>query len=349
MRITRRAFVTSSLALPFLSPKGSSAQAPVFIGDMHFHSFFGTSLNHSRPVAETMKAGPATLVSWAISGDGPWIAPIARGWGQKSVPQPGETYAYFRRQIGHIKAHCAEQNLKLVRGPADVDRALNGEPHIVLAVEGAVFIEDDIGRLKAAYDLGVRHIQLVHFIRNTIGDFQTESPQHNGLTDLGKRVVAECNRLGILVDLAHCTEAAVNDALVASNRPVVWSHSSVTTTAEPHWSEVAWRARQLRLPAAKAIAARGGVVGLWALRQDVGGTPAAYADRLAALADLIGEDHAAIGTDINGLGKNGVLNSYADVARVIRLWQEKKLPPGRIRKLAIGNFARVLKSALRPA
>lgn len=349
MSFTRRAFVTSSLALPFLSPSGSSAQAPVFIGDMHFHSFFGTSTYHSRPVAEAMKAGPATLVSWAMSGDGPWIQPIARGWGQKSVPQPGETYAYFQREMSRIKAHCAEQKLKLVRGPSDVDLALKGDPHIVLAVEGAVFVERDIGLVKAAYDIGVRHLQLVHFIRNSIGDFQTEAPEHNGLTDLGKQVVTECNRLGILVDLAHCTEATVNDALAVSKRPMIWSHSSVTVTGKPQWNQVAWRARQLTVPAAKAIAAKGGVIGLWAVRQDVGDTPAAYADRLDDLASLIGEDNAAIGTDLNGLGKNGVLNSYADVARVIQHWQAKKLPPGRLQKLAIGNFARVLKAALKPA
>ncbi|KAB2849389.1 MAG: hypothetical protein F9K44_08080, partial [Hyphomicrobiaceae bacterium] len=123
----------------------------------------------------------------------------------------------------------------------------------------------------------------------------------------------------------------------------------VTASAEPHWSQVAWRARQLRLPAAKAIAAKGGVVGLWALKQDVGDTPAAYAERLAGLADLIGEDNAAIGTDINGLGRNGVLNSYADVALVIQHWRDRKMLPARLQKLAIGNFARVLKAALKPA
>ena len=349
MSLTRRAFVSSSLALPFLSPRGARAQSPVFIGDMHFHSFFGTSTYHSRPVAETMRAGPATLVSWAISGDGPWIHPIPRGWGQKSVPNPGETFAYFQRELSRIKAHVAEQKLKIVRGPADVDLALKGEPHIVLAVEGAVFVESDIGRLKAAYDLGVRHIQLVHFIRNTLGDFQTEAPEHNGLTELGKRAVAECNRLGILVDLAHATEATVNDALAVSKRPMIWSHSGVTKTDKPQWNQVAWRARQLTLPAAKAIAAKGGVVGLWALKQDVGDSPAAYGDKLNSMADLIGENHAAIGTDMNGLGKHGVLNNYADVARVIQHWQERKLPPARLQKLAIGNFARVLKEALRPA
>ena len=53
----------------------------------------------------------------------------------------------------------------------------------------------------------------MHYIRNALGDFQTERPQHGGLTELGKKVVQECNRLGILVDLAHATADAVTQAL----------------------------------------------------------------------------------------------------------------------------------------
>ena len=63
-----------------------------------------------------------------------------------------------------------------MRTPEDVDRALKGEPHVVLAIEGASSFDDGAGQIKAAYDLGVRHVQLVHYIKNTIGDFQTEKP-----------------------------------------------------------------------------------------------------------------------------------------------------------------------------
>ena len=55
----------------------------------------------------------------------------------------------------------------------------------------------------------------------------TEAPEHGGLSEFGKRVVAECNRLGILVDLAHCTDEAVTQALAISKAPMVWSHSSI--------------------------------------------------------------------------------------------------------------------------
>src|SRR5262249_40159619 len=202
-------------------------------------------------------------------------------------------------ELARIKAHIAEQGLKVVRSPADVDLALGGDPHVVLAVEGADFVEGDLARVKVAYDLGIRHLQLVHFIRNPIGDFQTEQPEHNGLTEFGRKVVLECNRLGILVDLAHSSRAATSQALAVAKVPLVWSHGSVTGTARPDWSMIGWRARQLTMEEARAIARAGGVIGLWALGPDVGRTIEAYAERMIALASTVGDDHAAFGTRMN--------------------------------------------------
>jgi membrane dipeptidase len=252
---------------------------------------------------------------------------------------------WFQKELARVKAHIAEQNLKIVKGPDDVDLALKGDPHVVLSVEGASFLDDDLAQLQAAYDLGIRHIQLVHYIRNAIGDFQTEQPAHSGLSEHGKKVVQECNRLGILVDLAHSTADAVTQALAISKAPMVWSHSSVTRARKPTWTLPAWQARQLSLEGAKAIAAKGGVVGLWALRTDVGQTPEAYADRLSEMADWLGEDHVAFGTDMNGLA-SPVLSSYADVRRVVDTWEQRRMSEGRVRKLAIENYARVLKAAM---
>ena len=259
-----------------------------------------------------------------------------------------EPLGWFQRELGRIKAHVADQKLKIVRSASDVDRALRGEPQIVLSVEGASFIENDAGRVKVAYDLGVRHLQLVHYTRNTLGDIQTDPPEHKGLTELGKQVVRECNRLGILVDLAHCTEATARDALSVSRAPVVWSHGSVTRGPAAPPSALVWRRRQLSLDVAREIARKGGVVGLWALAPDVGKTVEAYGDRIAQLAEWLGEDHVAFGTDMNGLATFSVVSGYAEVRRIVEHWQRQRLPETRIRKLAIGNYARVLKAALQP-
>jgi membrane dipeptidase len=342
----RRQLLKAGFAWPFAVAGSAFAKDPIFIGDMHFHLLFiGPNPAASNPLARNLAGGRATLVAWSLVGDLPWMGVTPRGFKQKSVPKPGETVTWFQAELARVKAHIAEQNLKIVKGPEDVDLALKGEPHVVLSVEGASFLDDDPSQLQAAYDAGIRHIQLVHYIRNTLGDFQTEKPQHGGLSDQGKKVVQECNRLGILVDLAHSTPDAVTQALAVSKVPMVWSHSSVTRTRKPQWMMSVTQARQLSLEGAKAIAAKGGVVGLWALRSDVGHTPEAYADRLSEMADWLGEDHAAFGTDMNGL-LGPVLTSYADLRRVVDYWEQRRMSESRIRKLAIENYARVLRQAM---
>jgi membrane dipeptidase len=342
----RRQLLKAGLALPFAFTGSALAKDPIYIADMHYHLLFvGPNPASSSPLGRNMAGGKATLVAWSLVGDLPWMTVTPHGFKQKSAPKAGETVTWFQAELARVKAHIAEQNLKIVKTPDDIDLALKGVPHVVLSVEGASFLDEGISQLQAAYDMGIRHIQLVHYIRNAIGDFQTERPEHSGLTELGKKVVQECNRLGILVDLAHCTADAVTQALAVSKMPMVWSHSSVTRTRKPTWTMPVTQARQLSLEGAKAITAKGGVVGLWALRSDVGQTPEAYADRLSEMADWLGDDHVAFGTDMNGL-IGPVLNSFADLRRVVDHWQRRQLSESRIRKLAIENYARVLRQAM---
>jgi membrane dipeptidase len=345
---SRRRFLTTGLAAALLPTSVWAETRPsVLVGDMHFHLFFfGPRPASARALAREMAAGRATLAAWSLVGDVPWLTLGRRGFAQKGTPTPGAAVTWFQAELGRIKSYIAAQGLKIVATPADVDLALKGDPHIVLSVEGATFVDDDLSQLKAAYDAGVRQVQLVHYIRNSIGDFQTGRPEHGGLTAFGRSVVAECNRLGILIDLAHCTAEAVRDALAVSKGPMVWSHSSVARGgASPRWTMPAWQARQLAPDTARAIAAKGGVVGLWGVRSDVGQTVGAYADRMAELADLLGEDHGAFGTDMDGIA-NPVIASFADLQRVVEHWHRRGLTEPRIRKLAIENYARVLKQAL---
>lgn len=340
----RRQFLASAIAAPFVLAERAAAQGDVFLADMHFHSFFGPSIYHSRPVAGALASGRASLVAWALAGDVPWFD-WRQSFRQHSIPKPGEALGWFQRELARIKAHATEQGLRIALTPADVERAERGEPHIVLAVEGASFV-DEPAHVKLAYDAGIRHLQLVHFIRSPLGDFQTQPPYHNGLTALGRQVVQECNRLGILVDLAHCTPATVKGALAVSKAPMVWSHGSVTTGPAPHPGLVIWKARQLALADARAIAKAGGVVGLWGLTLDVGTSVEGYAARMLQLADWLGDRHVGFGSDINGLGPNAIIKGYADLRRTIDLWQRQKVPAARISRLAGANYARVLKAAM---
>jgi membrane dipeptidase len=345
--MNRRRFVTAGLAASLVPTAGALGQrAPVPVADMHFHLFFfGRNPAQATALAQEMAEAKATLAAWALVGDVPWLARSQRGFVQKGAPGRGEALAWFQAELARIKQYLAAQGLKIATTGADIDLAVQGDPHIVLAVEGATFFDGDLAQLQTAHDAGIRQIQLVHYIRNAIGDFQTARPEHGGLTDLGKRVVAECNRLGVLVDLAHCTPAAVADALAVSTQPMVWSHSSVARGRNPQWTQPAWQARQLPLESARAIAGKGGVIGLWALRIDVGQSVEAYADRLSELADWLGEDHAALGTDRNGF-PDPVIAGFADLQRVVARWEQRGMAAPRVHKLAVGNYARVLKQVL---
>lgn len=342
--MNRRKFIASALSAPFILSTRAFAQAPVFLGDMHAHSFFAESKFHFRPWAQTLAAGNATLVAWSITGDLLWFD--FKTYEQKSIPREGEIFGFVQRELGRVRTHLAEQKLRTIRVAGDVDLALKGTPHVVMAIEGATFIENNVNRVKAVYDIGVRQLQLVHYTSNTLGDRQTNPPEHRGLSETGKRVVSECNRLGMLVDLTHCSEATARDALSVSRVPVIWSHGSVAKQPTTNPSAVIWRRRQLSLELAKEIAAKGGVVGIWTLAPDVGKTVESYADRVLELAEWIGEDHVAFGTDMNGLGLYKSLSDYTDLKRVIDYWRSKGIPESRIAKLAIGNYARVLKTAL---
>jgi membrane dipeptidase len=345
----RRHFLKAGLAWPLTFASPTFADDPIYIADMHFHLFFpGQGSAPQRPLRNLLAGSNATLVAWSLVGDLLWLRPTPGGLKQKGAPKPGEASAWFQQELVRMKKHIADQNLKVVRTPADVALALKGDPHVVLSVEGASFLDDDLKHLKMAYDLGIRHIQLVHYVRNTIGDLQTERPEQNGLSAFGRTVVQACNRLGILVDLAHCTENVVTQALAVSKAPMVWSHGSVTKSRKPNWSMVAWQARQLSVDGARAIGAKGGVVGLWTLRSDTGPTVEVYADRLLEMADWLGEDHVAFGTDMNAVTSPFVA-SYADLRRVLEYWKRRKVSEGRMRKLAIENYARVLRQALEPS
>jgi membrane dipeptidase len=108
---------------------------------------------------------------------------------------------------------------------------------------------------------------------------------------------------------------------------------------------VAWQARQLSMEGAKAITGKAGVVGLWTLRADTGLTVEAYADRLLEMADWLGEDHVAFGTDMNAVSSPFVA-SYAQLQRALKYWQQQNVSERRMRKVAMENYVRVLRQAL---
>ena len=309
-------------------------------------------------LADEMRANGVALVAWALPADMPWIQPVATGIAQKSEPAPGEPAAFFARRIDGENATIARNGLKRVLTRADVDDcAVGGEHGVVLAAEGADFLEGRLDGLAAAVAKGLRHVQLVHYMRSFVGDRQTSEPQWGGgLSDFGQQLVEACNEHGVLIDLAHCAEPAVEQALRISKRPMVWSHSWVGSTGGRWQDSYGFEQRRLSLARARAIADRGGVVGVWSFglerpnyRSDgwpVGrDDPKGYAKAIAALVEQIGADHVGFGTDLAGVGKSTSIDDYAGVRRVVEHLQDMKLPASTIERVACGNYARVLKDA----
>jgi len=103
----------------------------------------------------------------------------------------------------------------------------------LIGIEGGHQINDSLPVLRQMYAAGARYMTLTHAINTRWGDSATANPVHNGLTPFGKAVVAEMNRLGMLVDLSHVSEKTMRDALAVSQAPVIFSHSGAAAVA-PH-------------------------------------------------------------------------------------------------------------------
>jgi len=244
-----------------------------------------------------------------------------------------------------MRKYLAGVDLAYVQNPADIDSARSGTPHVVIAVEGAGFAADSLELIDQAYADGLRHLQLVHYIRNSLGDFQTEPPEHEGLTSLGASVVKSCNRLGILVDLAHATNPAIDKALEISTAPIIWSHSAITKT-HYSWQQSSNLSRLLYIDYAKKIAQRGGAVGLWSLKSTVKDSPDGYASELMRMVDAIGPEHVMFGTDLDGVGKFGVMDQLGDLRKVADLLRERGVDEKTLRAVCFDNYARCLRAAM---
>ena len=355
--ITRRLLLRAAGAGLAVGAGTAHAQPRPPIADLHSHYGLITRSLATSGLADDLRQQRVALMAWKLVADGRWIGRTPTGIVQKSEPAPGELVAYFHARLDRMRAYAAQHRLKTVLSAADVEGciAADGQPGIVLASEGADFLEGRLGNLQAAYDKGLRHLQLVHYIRTPVGDYQTVPPVHNGLSALGRLLVEACNDKGMLVDLAHGTPESVDQALQIAKVPMVWSHGWVDRAAGRFTDPYGFLQRRLSLAQAKAIADQGGVVGLWGLGLAnpragwrVGARDTrAYARELADLVDKIGREHVAFGTDIEGVGPNWSVNDYSGVRTVLDHLQQMRLPSETIERVAYGNYARVLKAALR--
>jgi membrane dipeptidase len=259
-------------------------------------------------VAAARAAGLAAVTLSTVA-DLRVLAPDAHKGLRASRPfRPGEAQADHRRQVGGISRIVAAAGLPVATTAAEIEAAsAAGRTAVLLSCEGGDFLEGRLEPLAEARAAGASSLTLVHYRVNDIGDVQTEDPVHGGLTHFGRQVVAECNRLGVIIDCAHATFETTADVLTNSSQPVMVSHSHLDHADRHH-------PRLLSSQHARAVASAGGLIGAW----PAGVTSASlaeFADEVIRLIDLVGVGHVAIGTDLDA-NYRPVLTSYADFARL---------------------------------
>jgi len=285
--------------------------------------------------------------------------------------QPGDAYDRFLKGLASMDQQLKGNHVKRSFSPDDVRTAhKNRQPTVIQAVEGGHFLQGHLERVEEAYNRGLRHFGLLHDsdASEPLGDVYTNPPRFGGLTAFGANVIKECNRLGMLVDLAHANVQATEAALKVTTRPVIISHTGLDTQlgSNPSIAQM-MRPRLISKEQAKMVANAGGLVGVWTHLAD---TPLDYAKNIRALVDVIGVDHVCIGTDTKltqpgsrpGGPRPGQKSGGRVGERTNQAWQDQTtgfyyvvvdamlktgFTPNEIGRIGGGNFLRVFGEAVK--
>lgn len=192
----------------------------------------------------------------------------------------------------------SDGQVTLIQSVGDLDRFLQARASTprrlgaLLAVEGLHALEGEIAHLDTLIAAGYRMMSPTHLHDNALGGSSTGLAK-DGLTDFGRHVVRRMNDRQVIIDLAHASDTVIRDILALTERPVVVSHTGVRATCPSP--------RNLSDAQIRAIAAQGGVIGVGFWERAVCGThPRAIARAMRHVADLVGVEHVALGSDFDG-------------------------------------------------
>ena len=216
----------------------------------------------------------------------------------QKLTKEDEAYERFINGLDAMDEVLKNNKINRSLNLADLNTAYkNKEATVIQSVEGGHFLEGKIERLENAYNRGLRHLGLLHDNDASVplGDIYTNPAKYGGLTAFGRDVIKECNRLGILVDLTHCSNDTINAALKLSTKPVIISHTGLDTQLGQNANMAKMmRPRLISKEQAKIVADAGGIIGVWTHLSD---SPLEYAKNIRAIVDVVGIEHVCIGTD----------------------------------------------------
>ncbi len=258
-----------------------------------------------------------------------------------------------------VRRHPAD--LQIATSAADVEGIVSeGKLAALLAVEGGHAIEGRLETLARFRALGVRYMTLTHTCSHGWADSSDGDPLHGGLSDFGREVVREMNRLGILVDVSHASDATFWDVIEVARAPVIASHSSARALA-PH-------PRNLADDMIRAIGSSGGVVMVsflplhidpektpasllsgwhWFTHPRGGETPLALVvDHIDQVVRVAGIEHVGLGSDFDNtpFAPEG-LRDVGDYPNLTEELLRRGYSEADVRKILGGNALRVLAEA----
>ncbi len=292
--------------------------------------------------------------------------------------------ALFESVHSSVKAN--PDLVELAIHPQDATRLESvGKRAIYLGIENGYAIGRDLALLQTFYDLGTRYVTLCHSSNNDICDSSTDKkgPEHSGLSTFGKQVVAEMNRLGMMVDVSHASDATFYDVVKISKAPIIASHSSSRAMCN--------HPRNLDDKMLRALAENGGVIQLCmlgayikesqpnpardkalnAMRAEFGeyedlsterraemrdrwrainkqfprstANVSDAVDHIDHIVDVVGIDHVGIGTDFDGGGGIQGCNDVSEMENVTLELVRRGYTEEQIGKIWGGNLMRVFR------
>ncbi len=213
-----------------------------------------------------------------------------------------------------------------------------GKKAILRGIENGYAIGKDIGQLEQFKHRGIVYMTLCHNGDNDICDSARGNEEHGGLSDFGREVVQQMNRLGILVDLSHASEKSFYDALELSKVPIVCSHSSARALCD--------HPRNLTDDQMRALAKADGVAQTTVyqgfLRTDGQATIIDAVEHLCHAAKIMGVEHVGLGTDFDGDGGVPGLADASEIINFTRHLLRRQFSEQDIRLIMGGNFLRLI-------
>ena len=253
-------------------------------------------------------------------------------------------FAKAERLLDEIEAMVAQSadSVAIARTPDDLYRLKReGKRVLMLGIENGYALGLDPKRVEHFRQRGVVYMTLCHNGDNDLCDSARGNQEHGGLSELGRTVIREMNRVGMMVDLSHAAESSFYQAIEASHTPIVCSHSSARALCD--------HPRNLTDDQLRALAASGGVAQVCLydgfLRKEGGATIDDAVRHIVHMVKIAGIDHVGIGTDFDG---DGGIIGCADASEVINLTRHLRAAGFTlqdIEKLWGGNFLRVMREA----